>query len=76
METKRAATLREHIFACHTSVYDVGAIAAAAGVAILVLSHLIPGDSSVPDNVWADRARRSFGGQLIVGRDLLEISVS
>jgi ribonuclease BN (tRNA processing enzyme) len=73
LDMRCATTLAEHIVACHTSVDEVGEIAAAAGVATLVLSHFVPGDASVPDEVWAERARRRFGGQVIVGRDLLEV---
>lgn len=73
VDTQRASTLIEHIVACHTSVDEVGEIASAAGVTTLVLSHFVPGDTSVPDDVWAERARRRFGGEVIVGRDLLEV---
>lgn len=73
MDAQRARTLTEHIVACHTSVDEVGEVAAAAGVGTLVLSHFVPGGTSVPDDVWASRAKQTFDGQVIVGRDLLEI---
>jgi len=73
VDVQHASTLRDHIFACHTSVDKVGEIATAAGVATLVLSHFVPGGTSVPDDVWAERARQTFAGQVIVGRDLLEV---
>lgn len=69
----RANTLTDHILACHTSVDEVGEIAAAAGVATLVLSHFVPGDTAVTDEVWAQHAQRGFKGRVIVGRDLLEV---
>lgn len=69
-----ASRLREHLVASHTSTEDVGRIAAAAGVKTLVLSHLIPGDDpSITDEEWAAGPRQSFTGQVIVGKDLMEI---
>ena len=49
-------------------------VAAAAGVKTLVLSHLIPSDDpTVTDQLFIDTARPYFGGEIIVGRDFLEI---
>lgn len=64
--------LREHLVASHTDVGDVGRIAAEAGVGRLVLSHFVPGDEDIPDDVWLDEAARGYGrDRIIVGRDLL-----
>lgn len=75
--TKRATNatrLREHILASHSSTEDVGRIAAEAGVKKLVLSHLIPGDDpSITDEQWLEGVRRHFHGELVVGRDLMEV---
>lgn len=69
-----AATLREHLLASHTVTEDVGKVAAAAGVKTLVLSHLVPSDdSTVTDEMWIEGVRKHFSGQVIVGRDMLEI---
>jgi ribonuclease BN (tRNA processing enzyme) len=69
-----AATLREHLLASHTVTEDVGKMAAEAGVKTLVLSHLVPGDDpSITESMWAEGARKHFGGAIVVGRDLLEI---
>ena len=48
-------------------------MAQAAGVKKLVLSHFVPGNGSVPDQVFVDEARKAFSGEIIAGRDLLEI---
>lgn len=61
--------LREFLLAGHTSAEDCGRIAARAGVRRLVLTHLLPGDGSVPDAVWRAEAARHFGGEIVVGRD-------
>ena len=64
----------EHVLASHTKVEDVGRLALQAGVRTLVLSHLVPGDDpSVTDDMWRERASKHFRGQVIVGKDLLEI---
>ena len=69
-----AATLRRSILSHHTSVEDAGRVAEAAGVTTLVLSHLVPADDpAVTDRMWMDGARSTFKGQIIVGKDLLEI---
>ncbi len=49
-------------------------MAAAAGVKTLVLGHLLPGAlAQVPDEVYSAAARKHFAGEIVVGRDLLEI---
>jgi ribonuclease BN (tRNA processing enzyme) len=69
-----AKTLREHLLASHTTTEEVGAIATEAGVKTLVLSHFVPGGVPyIPDDVWRDAVRPHFAGELIVGRDLMEI---
>jgi len=52
---------------------QAGEIAQAAGVKTLVLNHFVPGDDSVPDDVWRESAAKAFRGEIVVGRDLLEI---
>jgi ribonuclease BN (tRNA processing enzyme) len=69
-----ATTLREHLLASHTLVEEVGKAASAAGVKTVVLSHLVPADDkSITDDMWIAGVRRYFNGQIIVGRDLMEI---
>jgi len=69
-----AARLKESIIAHQTSAEDAGRVAQAAGVKTLVLSHLVPPDDpEVTEQMWLDAARAHFRGQVIVGRDLLEI---
>ena len=69
-----ARTLREHLLASHTTTEQVGRLATEAGVKTLVLSHFVPGGHPfVPDEVWHDAVRPHFAGNLIVGRDLLEV---
>src|SRR5437879_3028962 len=69
-----AATLREHLLASHIVTEDLGKLAAAAGVKTLVLTHFVPpDDSSITDDMWTEGVRKHYGGQIIVGRDLLEI---
>lgn len=69
-----AKRLREHLMASHTLPEDVGKIATQAGVKTLVLTHFVPGDdASITDEQWAAGVRTTFKGQVIVGKDLLEI---
>jgi ribonuclease BN (tRNA processing enzyme) len=69
-----ATALKASILAHQTSAEDAGRIAQAAGVRILVLSHLVPADDpDVTEQMWIDAAQTHFRGTVIVGRDLLEI---
>ena len=69
-----AKRLREHLMAAHTLPEDVGKIAAQAGVKTLVLSHFVPGDdASITDAQWAEGVKAHFKGEIIVGKDLMEI---
>jgi ribonuclease BN (tRNA processing enzyme) len=68
------AALKAHFINSHTAVEDCGRVAAAAGVKTLVLSHLVPSDDpAITDQMWIDAARQYFSGEIIVGRDLLDI---
>lgn len=64
-----------HILASHTDAPDVGRVAAAAGVRTLVLSHYVPteGPGAPTDAQWLAGVRRHFKGDVILGRDLMEI---
>ena len=53
----------------HSEVADVGRIAQRAGVKTLVLSHLLPGDENIPDDVWKSEAAKAFSGRIIVAHD-------
>ena len=69
-----AATLREHLLASHSTTEDAGRVATAAGVKLLVLSHLVPSDnSSLTDDDWIEGARIYYRGKIIVARDLMEV---
>ncbi len=69
-----ARTLREHLLASHSTTEQVGRIASEAGVKTLVLSHFVPGGSPfLKDEIWFDAVRPYFSGNLIIGRDLLEL---
>ena len=69
-----AKRLREHLMAAHTLPEDVGKIAAQAGVKTLVLTHFVPGDdASITDEQWSEGVRKHFKGEVIVGKDLMEV---
>jgi ribonuclease BN (tRNA processing enzyme) len=69
-----AQTLREHLIASHTTTEQVGRVASEAGVRTLVLSHFVPGGFPyLADDVWRDAVAPYFSGEIIVGRDLMEI---
>ncbi|HEY1362178.1 MAG TPA: MBL fold metallo-hydrolase [Xanthobacteraceae bacterium] len=71
-----AATLMSHLKASHTLAADVGRIATEAGVKKLVLNHLVPVPfTGMSEQVWIDAVRPTYQGDLVVGRDLLEIAL-
>ncbi len=65
-----------HLTESHTSPEDAGRIAARAGVKTLVLSHLVPGDSEIPEAQWEERARTHFDGDVVCGVDLDQFALS
>jgi ribonuclease BN (tRNA processing enzyme) len=73
-QVPNASSLERSIVSHHTTAEQAGRIASAAGVKLLVLSHLVPSDDpAVTDASWIDAARKHFGGPIVVGKDLLEI---
>ena len=76
LRTKNGATLKKHLLESHTSAQDVGRIATAAGVKLLVLSHIVPppGDGlNVTEEGLIAGVRENFSGKVIVARDLMEL---
>ena len=72
--TGNGSRLREHLIASHTFAADVGRIAAAAGVGRLALNHMIPADDpDFTEDDWRRAVSETYSGELIVGRDGLEV---
>ena len=72
---KNGATLKKHLLESHTAAEDVGRIADAAQVKVLVMSHLVPGELDVTDEQWSGEASKHFKGRLIVARDLMQLAL-
>ena len=70
---KNGATLKKHLLESHTAAEDVGRIADAANVKVLVMSHLVPDDPDVTDDDWRGEAAKNFKGRIVVARDLMEL---
>ena len=69
-----AARLRESIMSHHTTAEEAGRVAQAAGVKLLVLSHLVPADDpEITEQMWLDAARKHYRGRILLGRDLMVI---
>ena len=68
------AALKRSILSHHTPVEEAGRVARAAGVKRLVLSHFVPADDpAVTDQMWLEGAHTHFSGEVILGKDLLEL---
>lgn len=65
----------QHIIDAHTPAEDVGAVATAAGVKKLVLTHFVPTGMPLFDNPkqWIDTVRNFYKGDIVVGEDLMVI---
>ena len=72
---KNGATLKKHLLDSHTAAEDVGRIADAANVKMLVMSHLVPGELDVTDEQWSSEASKHFNGRIVVARDLMELKL-
>ncbi len=54
--------------AYHSSPEEVGEVAQKAGVKLLVLTHLVPGNE---DTAIVERVRKRFSGKVVAGKDLM-----
>jgi ribonuclease BN (tRNA processing enzyme) len=68
---KHSSHTLDRIARVHSSVEQAARVAHQAGVVRLVLSPLTPA-SGVSDPEWIEVAAQHFGGEIVVGRDLLE----
>ena len=66
---------QHHLTTSHTALGAVGQVAAEAEARCLVLTHFIPGDDVLPDEHWHKGASAGFDGEVIVGRDLMELAL-
>ncbi|HEV2758525.1 MAG TPA: MBL fold metallo-hydrolase [Acidimicrobiales bacterium] len=73
-EAWEAQRRHHHMVTSHTPLSQVGRVAAEAGVGVLVLTHFIPGDDTRPDDHWV-KGVRGFDGHVIVGEDLMELTI-
>ena len=73
---RNAPRVIDHILRSHTTTEELGRVAAAAGVRTVVLSHLVPAFPAITDEMWIAGVRRHFAGEIIVGRDMMEIHAS
>ena len=64
-----------HLGRAHSAPDQVGDIASRAGVATLVLSHLVPGDGEVSEDEWEAKVRPHFSGEVVCGVDLDEFEL-
>lgn len=69
-----ASTITDHMRRNHTMVGDLGAIAQAAGVGTLVLSHMVP-HHGVSHEDWVRPVQETFTGHIVVGEDLMVLDV-
>ncbi|TDD89156.1 MBL fold metallo-hydrolase [Saccharopolyspora karakumensis] len=61
---------RNHLLQSHTPVDQVGRVAADCGARTLVLAHIVPGNC--PDEKLL-AAQEGYTGELVIGRDLMQI---
>jgi ribonuclease BN (tRNA processing enzyme) len=71
-----AAKLKASILSHHTSAEDVGRIASQARAKNLVLNHFVPSDDrTITEEMWKEAVRSKFLGNIILGKDLLRLSL-
>ncbi len=73
MGAENATALYDHLIHSHATTEQVGRVAVEAGVKKLVLSHLVPGYPSITDAMWLAGVRKFFQGEVVVGRDLMQV---
>jgi ribonuclease BN (tRNA processing enzyme) len=72
-EDEESIKREQHLLTSHTPLSQVGKVATEAGVRALVLTHFVPGDDTRPDDHWIEGATADYDGEVIVGKDLLEL---
>lgn len=70
--TDSMAALKAHMLGSHTTIDEVGTVAANCNVKTLVLNHIVPGNTPISHLL---QAKQNFPGKLIIGEDLMQISV-
>ncbi|MEP7141688.1 MAG: MBL fold metallo-hydrolase [Ferruginibacter sp.] len=71
-----ATKLKESILSHHTLAEDAGRIAKAANVKNLILNHYVPpDDQTLTDQLWLEAVGKTFSGNTIVGKDLLQFAL-
>ena len=66
------AGLIEHLRADHSSPEDVGKVASAAAVKLVVLSHVAPGLAGDKDSSYIDGVKKLYSGPVVLAHDLME----
>ena len=66
------AALKTHMLGSHTTIDEVGTVAANCNVKTLVLNHIVPGNTPISHLL---QAKQNFSGKLIIGEDLMQIGV-
>lgn len=70
--SKLIASIKSH----HTRAEDVGRIAKAANVKMLILNHFVPpDDKSLTDTIWLDAVKTTYQGNIKIGKDLLQLPI-
>jgi ribonuclease BN (tRNA processing enzyme) len=64
--------LMNHMRTEHTTAEEVGRLAGAAGVKMLVLTHIVPGTLPEDERRYTEPVRRSYKGPVVVAHDLME----
>ena len=64
--------LKTHMLESHTANDEVGSVAASCNVDTLVLNHLVPGNTP-PAHLLV--AKQNFTGEVVIGRDLMQIGI-
>jgi ribonuclease Z len=65
VDTPEVAARLKHY---HSSPEEVGEVAQRAGVKLLVLTHLVPGNE---DKAILERVSKKFSGKVVAGKDLM-----
>jgi ribonuclease BN (tRNA processing enzyme) len=68
----QSAGLLNHMRTEHSPPEEVGRVAKAAGVKLLVLSHLVIGNDPHAEQVLLDGIRKAYAGPVVIGHDLQE----
>ena len=71
-EPGQREALMNHMRTEHSTAAEIGRVAHAADVKLVVLTHIVSGPGPIEDARYIEAVKQNFAGPVVVGRDLMD----